>query len=561
MEPRISGCRLSLVALLPLLLSALAGCATQGLLGANGAQGATSSHNEVADRTARQSSATPADASTNPHPPGEAAAAPGAATDQQGADDEDDLWARIRAGLAIPRNDNDPRIAQQREWFIKNQQYLDRVADRARLYMHYVVAEAQRRGLPTDLALIPVIESAYQPFAYSPSHAAGLWQFVPSTARRYGLKLNWWFDGRRDIIQSTNAAFDYLEKLHNDFNGNWLLAIAAYNYGEGNVQRAIERNLKAGKPTDFWSLPLPNETRSYVPRLLAVASIVAHPARYGVRLKPIPDQPFFKQVQIKGQIELARAAHLAHVPVQELYMLNPGLNRWATAPNGPYRLLVPVAKAAVFKKRLEDLPPQQRVAWYHHRVRRGETLGGIARRYKTTVAVLARLNKLHGTLIHTGANLIVPVPASSAQMLAAAREDAIDGGVSRTTPVSTRGRTYTVHAGDTLWGIARRFGTSVHALVALNGIPADTVLQLGQELKVSRAHSPARAIPAVASVHTRRHLHYRVRHGDSLWDIAQRFGVTVHALRRWNGLRTGRYLHPGERLDIYVDVTNAPEQS
>ncbi len=277
-----------------------------------------------------------------------------------------DLWHRARTRFVLNLEDDRPSLTRETEWYQRNQQYMDRVSDRARLYLHHIVTEVERRDLPGELAMLPVVESAYQPFAYSPARASGIWQFIPSTGRLYGLRYSWWYDGRRDVVESTRAALDYLEKLHAEFSGDWLLALAAYNSGEGNVRKAIRRNRRAGKPVDFWSLKLPRETRSYVPRLLAVSAIVADPDHYGLTLKPIPDDPYFAAAQLDGQIDRALAAEMAEVSLEELYLLNPGFSRWATDPDGPHQLLLPVSSVPDFEQRLAELPADQRIRWHRH---------------------------------------------------------------------------------------------------------------------------------------------------------------------------------------------------
>lgn len=460
-----------------------------------------------------------------------------------------DLWSRIRGGFAWPLDElgDRPRVERERRWFAGNPDYFKRVAERARPYLHHLVAEAERRQLPLELTLMPIIESAFQPFAYSPSHAAGIWQFVPGTARKYGLKRSWWYDGRRDIVESTRAAFDYLERLAAEFDGDWLLAVAAYNCGEGNVHRAIRRNLSAGKPVDFWSLPLPRETRHYVPRLLAVASIVAAPEDYSIDLDPIRNEPYFERVAVGSQIELALAADLAEMPLEEFYLLNPGFNHWATDPEGPHDLLVPIEKAPLFRERLAELAPGERVAWQRHRVRTGETLGGIARRYGTRVSVIQELNNLRGTLIRAGADLIVPAPGQRRERHASRPSDA-----------EAKTRVHLVRRGDTLWDIARRYRVPLEHLAAWNGLNQTSILQVGQRLTLRGASAGDAATggqvtPAVIKGLATQRVVYRVRPGDSLWLIARRFSVSVSSLRRWNGIAQGEYLHPGQRLSVYVD--------
>ncbi len=254
--------------------------------------------------------------------------------------DYSDLFDRIRAGFKLPDSDH-AAIDRELEWYAGNPDYLGRAFSRADLYLYHIVTELEARGMPLELALLPVVESAFEPYAYSHSSASGLWQFIPGTGSRYNLKQDWWYDGRRDVIESTRAALDYLQALNTEFNGDWLLAIAAYNCGEMNVERAVARNQAAGLPTDFWNLKLPAETRAYVPKLLAMGRVVAHPERYGLSFNKIPNQPYFAKVDTKGQISMHVAAEIAGLTDAELYELNPAFHRWATDPSGPYSLLVP----------------------------------------------------------------------------------------------------------------------------------------------------------------------------------------------------------------------------
>jgi len=480
------------------------------------------------------------------------------------ADSEDDtsdapnLWDRIRAGMSMD-DDSHNRIELETQWYVEHQGYLDRVAERAKYYLHYIVDEAQRRHLPMEITLLPIVESAYQPFAYSHGRAAGIWQFIPSTATLYGLKRNWWYDGRRDIIASTDAALDYLTQLRDHFNGDWLLALAAYNSGEGTVQHAIRWNKRRGRPTDFWSLRLPAETRGYVPRLLAIAKIVADPEHYGVSLPPIPDKPYFTAVNVGSQIDLALVAKLTDQPLNEVYRLNPGFNRWATSPKGPHRVLVPIDKAEEFRQQLAELDPGDRVHWIRHRIRGGETLGDISQHYHTTISVIRQINGLHGNMIRAGHYLMVPVASkrlSSYTLSVEQRRHAI-----QSTPRASNKVEHEVVAGDTLWDLSVHYGVSVNRLAAWNGMAPGDTLHPGQRLVIwtnnsSLAGSLKKTMLAGPSseLATRR-ITYRVRHGDSLARISQRFNVSVSSLLRWNDLDDQQYLQPGQKLKLYVNVT------
>jgi FOG: LysM repeat len=468
-----------------------------------------------------------------------------------------DLWVRVRQGLRLPDRDH-PRVERARRWCAHNQAYMDRVVDRATPYLYFILEEVERRGMPAEIALLPIVESAFQPFAYSPRRAAGIWQFIPATGRLYGLPQNWWYDGRRDIYAATHAALDYLEKLNADFEGDWLLAVAAYNAGEGTVMRAVERNRKAGKPTDFWHLRLPQETQSYVPKLLAIASLVAEPHKYGITLKPILAEPYFAVIDVGSQIDLALAAELAELSLEEIYQLNPGFNRWATCPHGPHRLLLPVKREEGFLEKLAAIPKEHHIQWKRHRIARGETLNHIARRYQTTVALLRQANHLQSTSLLVGEYILVPIAARSMDHYAShvnQKAAAFQEGTR-----SDRNIIYTVQPKDTLWNIAQKYRVSVHTLSAWNAIAPSEPLYPGQKLAlrvgggVQGADAKPRSIPVTLSDNVQQGIRYVVKHGDSLYSIARRFNISVMDLCRWNALREGQSLKPGQRLTLYVDV-------
>lgn len=463
-----------------------------------------------------------------------------------------DLIASMAAGFQLRVAERE-EIARQREWFVRHPQYMERVFLRSERYLHYILAELDNRGMPPDLALLPIVESAYDPFAYSHGRAAGMWQMIPGTARRFGVRQNWWYDGRRDVLDSTRAALDYLESLHDQFDGDWQLAIAAYNSGEGNVIRAINRNVKAGKPTDFWHLRLPRETVTYVPKLLALVDIVSDPGAYGLDLPELPNRPYFDVVPLEGQMDLALIAELAGIDMDELYALNPGYNRWATDPDGPQRALVPVANVESLSAAVADLPEDARMRWVRYRIRTGDSLITIARRNGTTPEVLKEVNGLSGNLIRTGDHLMIP---TASQTLTAYTQSA-DRRLARTqnTPRGSTKVGHTVSNGDTLWGIARRYGVSTRSLAKWNGMAPGDTLSVGRTLVVWTGAGKSVPAPSVSPVARERKVRYTVRRGDSLYQIAQRFKVSVAQIQRWNSLDVSRYLQPGQVLTVYVDIT------
>lgn len=460
-----------------------------------------------------------------------------------------DLWDRIEQGFEIPKQRN-KRITAQKQWFLRNTDYMDRVSRRAARYLHYVVTELEAANMPMELALLPIVESAFDPFAYSHGRASGMWQFIGATGKRYGMKQNWWYDGRRDIVASTAGAIAYLTDLHQEFNGDWLLALAAYNTGEGNVRKAIRRNKRAGKPTDFWNLRLPRETRMYVPRLLAVAELLQKKGHNGQVFNPIADQAYFAIVQTGSQLDLAQAAALGGLGMEEIYLLNPGLNRWATPPDGPHRLLIPANKASLFNDSLSALPTKERVSWQRYTIRPGDTLSTIARKFNTSVSVIKTANKLRSNRIRVKRSLLIPA-AMKGEALYALSDSQRRARKAASVKGSGSKISYQVRAGDSLWSIAKRYKVSVNKLASWNSmVPRDT-LRKGQVLQIWTTS------PQAAAGQMIRKVGYKVRRGDSLSRIAQRFRVATDDISRWNGIRKTSILRPGQSLTLYVDVRNA----
>lgn len=472
----------------------------------------------------------------------------------------DDLWERIRSQLHMQTEDKreiEERITAQMQWFIDNPDYFERVSDRAEPFLYMIVSEIEQRGMPMEMALLPVVESGFQPLAYSRARASGLWQFIPSTGEHFGLKQNWWYDGRRDVHAATHAALEYLSQLAAQFNGDWLLALASYNAGAGTVSRAIARNAQAGHPTDYWSLQLPRETMNYVPRLLAVSRLVAKPGDYGIPLKPIANQPVLARIDVGSQIDLARAAELAGMSLDELHALNPAFNRWATDPDGPHELLLPTDAAAALQAGLDNLPHDERIEWRRHVVRRGDTISDIARRYHTTASVLTNINGLHSNRIHVGDALLVPTSARPLDDYKLSVDQRL--ATKQNAPRKDERIVYTVQDGDNLWSIANRHGVNTRQLAAWNGMTARDTLKIGRSLVIwkseDKASAPARAMKVATSNDMVRKVSYTVRKGDSLYEIARKFRVSVNDLKRWNEKTLGQFLQPGQRLTVHVDLT------
>ncbi|NNJ97440.1 MAG: LysM peptidoglycan-binding domain-containing protein [Gammaproteobacteria bacterium] len=464
------------------------------------------------------------------------------------------IWPRIREGFQIDTHLDHPRVQTELAWYSKHQEYLYRTMTRAEPFIHYILDEAEKRGLPTELVLLPIVESAYQPFAYSHGRAAGIWQFIPSTGRIYGLEQNWWYDGRRDIYASTQAALQYLQKLNKQFDGDWTLALAAYNSGSGTVSRAIRKNKKKGKPTDFWHLDLPKETRAYVPKLMALKELVESPELYEIGLRCIPDAPGFVPVETETQIDLALAAELAGLDVETLYTYNPAFNRWATSPDGPHRLLLPYDNAEIFKANLAVYPDDQRVQWKRHKIKNGETLSHIAIKYDTTVRELRKVNNIKGNNIRAGQHLLIPVASrdkASYTLSSAQRMKALQSANKKN---KTR-LNHIVQNGESFWTISRRYQVNMHSLAKWNGMAVRDPLRKGQKLVVWTNNTGSKTPTSNGKPpQTIQPVFYTVRNGDSLSRIANRYRVSINDLHRWNRIK-GKYLQPGQKLKLYVDVT------
>ncbi len=397
-----------------------------------------------------------------------------------------DLWARLRNGFAMP-DIQSRQVLERTEWYVANQDYLKRVFDRSRLYLFHIVEELEKRGMPTEIALLPIVESAFNPMAYSRAHASGLWQFIPGTGKRYELKQNWWYDGRRDIVASTSAALGYLKDTY-DMHGDWHLALASYNWGENAVARAVEKNRREGLPTDYMSLPMPAETRGYVPKLQALKNLILNPQAYGVTLEPIPNEAYFATITKSRDIDVRLAAKLAEMPVDEFIALNPGFSRPLIRTAMTPRIVLPADKVEIFHENLEKFEDRSLVSWKAYVPQRGENLEAIAKKHGLTLGQLKEVNGI-GPRSRTVPDLLV-VP--------------IKGGAEKFShlplmyapPIVKQTHSKLIHivkAGETEYGIARRYRVGVEDLKRWNHI---STLQAGQRLVIQSAiRSPAKGRP------------------------------------------------------------------
>jgi membrane-bound lytic murein transglycosylase D len=400
----------------------------------------------------------------------------------------DDLWERIRRGFAIQDLDN-ALVQEKTAYYASRPDYLQRIFDRSRLYLFHIVEEAEKRGLPTEVALLPMVESAFNPMAYSRAHASGLWQFIPGTGRRYELTQNWWYDGRRDVVASTNAALEYLTRLY-EMHGDWQLALASYNWGEGAVSRAVEKNRKAGLPTDYESLRMPAETRHYIPKLQALKNIIRDPRPFGITLDPIPNQPYFATYEKLRDIDVQLAAKLAEMPVDEFVALNPAFSRPVIRASMAPRIVLPADKVDVFHANLEK-HQKALVSWKSYPPKKGDTLESIAKKHGMTLAQLKEVNGIPARSRAVPSMLVVPTSPATAGSLAR-----LPLQYAPPIPVVYRRIWHTVKAGETLASIAARYGVSTLDLRQWNpGAKVSTGQRLAVDVKATARSRPQQGKP------------------------------------------------------------------
>jgi len=403
--------------------------------------------------------------------------------------EQSDLWERMRQGFQMPDLDN-ALVREKMTYYAARPEYLQRVFDRSRLYLFHIVEELEKRGMPTEIALLPMVESAFNPTAYSRAHASGLWQFIPGTARRFELQQNWWYDGRRDIVDSTNAALDYLQYLY-EMHGDWQLALASYNWGENAVARAIAKNRAAGKPTDYSHLSMPLETRHYLPKLQALKNIINNPEPLGISLEPIPNQPYFIAYDKPIDIDVQLAAKLAEIPVDQFMALNPGFSRPLIRASVTPRIILPADKVDVFHENLQKLDEKSLVSWRTYNPKKGDTLESIAKKHGTTVSHLKQVNGISPRSRTMPTVMVVPV-----NQTAAAGMSKLPIMYAPPIPITYRRIYHTVKKGETLASIGKRFGVSMDDMKRLNPKGAIVGEKVTMEVRaVSQAKGQPKAQP------------------------------------------------------------------
>ena len=451
-------------------------------------------------------------------------------------------WERLVHNFSLPECSANEQSLKWARWYADHPDYMARIFKRAQPWIYYIANEIEERDLPGELALLPIVESAYDPFAYSRGRALGAWQFIASTGKNYGLNQNWWYDGRRDVWASTDAALLYLSTMAEQFEGDWLLALAGYNSGENRVARQVRKNQAAGKPADFWNLKLPRETRGYVPKLLGLTCLFKYPEQYDFEIPQAPDQQVIAAVDIGQQADLVLVAQMAGVPIDVLFTLNPGYNRWATSPDGPHRVVLPMEGATLLEASLEKIDASALMRWDQIVVQNGDSLSKIAARQHVPVSVLRSSNDLNGDLIRVGQKLRLPrdnqLMVDPLYAQAAMELQKLQAGL-----IESNAVTHRVRSGESLSVIARRYRVSVKDLQRWNNISDPRKLRAGTTITVF--NSPAQQRQATSGT-----VKYVVRRGDSLWSIARKYNVRVAELKSWNSLGSNSMIQPGQSIRI-----------
>ena len=470
--------------------------------------------------------------------------------------DESNLWNYIASHQEL-RIEDHPRVLEFIDWYQKHPEYLTRISKRAQPYLFLVVSEIEKEGLPIEIALLPIVESDYYPFAFSHGTAVGLWQFIPSTGKLYGLDQDWWHEDRRDVLASTRAAVKYMKDLNKLFDGDWLLSIAAYNAGPGRIQQAIKSNTENGQKADFWHLNLPTETKRYVPKLLALAKIVKEPSRYNQNLLKIDRNPYLKAIELNSQFDLALIAQLTGLSIDQIYIFNPGLRRWATPVTLPYTILLPQDVVSRFENKLSEAGERPQISWARHEVRSGDSLSHLAKKYKTTVEQIKSVNELRSDLIRVGDYLIVPLAQQTEGYYSLSEKQREKSRLNA--QKNAEKVIYKVVSGDSLWKIAVQFDTTVNSLVRWNQLIPTAPLSIGKELIIWIENKNKTELAKITNtgIDISRKIFYTVRSGDNLSAIASKYNVRVVDIRSWNNLDKDHVLQPGEKLTIIINVVNS----
>jgi len=441
------------------------------------------------------------------------------------------IYDVIAAELLLDHHIDEAAVKKQIDWLLKNPDYLTRVIEKSSPYIHYVYARIKESGLPIEITLLPIIESAYDPLAYSQSHASGLWQFIPSTAAYLGLERNIWFDARRDIVKSTEVAIDYLSYLNQKFGNDWSLTLASYNGGEGTVAKSIKKNLELGKDPNFWQLSLPLETENYVPKFFALAHVLKNRKEFNLEIPEIPNQPVFEVIALENQIEIETIVEVSGIDYKTFTKFNPGYRRSITPPDDISNILIPIESASKLTQFINTEDPENWLPFSEYEIKFGDTLSEIALDHDSSVDLIKTINYLNTDLLRVGQILKVPHNRGTP--------------VIHKRSVTTQIISHEVLSGDTLSQIAKNYKTTIRDIMLQNKLRSSKIFA-GQSLEIQIRTN------TIAQSHIRK-VFYKIREGDSLYLIAKRFSVSINDIRKWNTFTRSKYIHPGETLILMVD--------
>ncbi len=468
-----------------------------------------------------------------------------------------DLLDRIRDNMQWKgKYLHEKRVQNVIQYFTEDQAYFDRVMKGAMRYLFYTYERIEQEGFPAEIALLPVVESGFDPYAYSYAKAAGLWQFIPSTAEHFGVREGWWYSGRRDIVDSTTAAILYLDQLRASFNGDWFHALASYNGGPGRVSKQIRRHTKRNWSTSYWDLDkLPQQTKSYVPLLLGICEIILHPDKYGIVLPKIPNKPYFKELTLDYAMNIEAVKRLAAVSSEEFDFLNSGFNQKMLYPLQRPRVLLPVERVEHFTaeyKKYRDSTDY--VLWMAYKLQATDTLKTIAKKFDTSVAALMRLNQMQANVLKMPFSMVIPIYVSDFNKYKQYQYEP----PRRINVQVELVKRYRLKSGDTLWGVSRQFKVKLRDLMSWNGVKANTILYSGKQIVVAQSRAVAKEPIVLRGEHRHtiiRNVYYPARRGDSLWSIGNKFFVSVNDIIAWNPTVLKRRLQRGDKLSLQVDIT------
>ncbi len=448
--------------------------------------------------------------------------------------DNDNVWDVLRNEFHLDHETSRPEVRQQIRWIVSHPDYI-RMLSKSEPYMYHIISEIKKRNLPGELALMPMIESSYNPFAFSGAGASGLWQIMPGTGREFGLKQDWWHDSRRSISNSTKAALKYLTYLNNFFHGNWILACAAYDAGEGAVARSMKNAQQNPNKSHFWSLSLPRETKEYIPKLLALAEVIENPKKYNIKLPNFVHKPYFQEVNIGSQIDLMNAANLAGISYHDMIMLNPEYNRWATAPTLPYKLLIPINKVKGFQNNLAKIPANKRITWYKHKLNKKDNLQVVANKFNTNINLLKHYNNLKSNSISNEQYILIP----KMPPMALYRENNLNANIKL--PIFAEPKQYKVlhiiSATDTYQTLQTKYNVSNEQLKKWNyNLSLTGKLLPGQSIIIWRSLTKPQ--------------NYIVKYGDSLSKIARDHNKSITTLISLNPNLKHSTLKPGQEIKL-----------